>query len=331
MLTLYADRGRRRDNVTDPDTAALPPDAIWLDLENPTASERAFVERVTGVTLPSRDALVEIEASSRLSIEDDVLYLSATALLGVQAGDPHTAPFGFVLNRDRLITVRFTPLPAFASFADQLVAGKRQMSCSAALFAGLLDAIVDRIADTLERLGADLDAVSHRVFHARAANTDKLARARPEEENLRDTLRQVGGGGDLTAKIRECLLGLARIVPYVEAHGAEWIPAETRPHLASVRHDIASLNDYDAYLTNQVQFLLDATLGLINIQQNNIIKVLTVVSVVGVPPTFLASLYGMNFKNIPEYDWSWGYPYALCLMVVSAIGPYLWFKWRGWL
>jgi len=331
MLTLYAVAPGRRDIVTEPETASLPPATIWIDLDNPTPAERAFVERATGIDLPTHDDLVEIEASSRLAIENDVLFLSSTALVGVQAGDPHTTPLGFVLRHDLLITIRFATLPALASFADVVLAGKRQIPCSAALFAGVLDAIVDRIADTLERLGSELDAVSHRVFHARTASSDTIVKARPEEQNLRETLRQVGRAGDLTSKIREGLLSLGRIVPYVETHGAQWIPAETKPHLVSLRHDIASLNDYDAYLSNQAQFLLDATLGLINIQQNNIIKVLTVVSVVGVPPTFLASLYGMNFKNIPEYDWSWGYPYALTLMVISAIGPYLWFKLRGWL
>ncbi|HVJ56178.1 MAG TPA: magnesium transporter CorA family protein [Aliidongia sp.] len=331
MLTLYSVEGRRREVVTDPANAPLPPDIIWIELDNPTEAERAFVQRTTGIDVPVKEDLVEIEASSRLSVEDDVLYLSATALTGVQAGDPHTTPLGFVLTEKHLITTRFAALPSMAGFAEQITTGKKPPPCSAALFAGLLDAIVDRMADILERLGAELDMVSRRVFHARAASSDKVDRARPEEENLRETLGQIGKAGYLTAKIRECLLGFARIVPYVEAHGGAWIPDETKPHLASVRHDLASLNDYDAYLSNQVQFLLDATLGLINIQQNNIIKVLTVVSVVGVPPTFLASLYGMNFKNIPEYDWSWGYPYALCLMVVSAIGPYLWFKFRGWL
>ncbi len=129
----------------------------------------------------------------------------------------------------------------------------------------------------------------------------RSSRRPPEEANLRETLRKVGRIGDTTSKIREVLLGFARIVPYVEANGDDWLPREVKPHLVSLRRDIMSLNDHDSYLTNKTQFLLDATLGLINIQQNNIIKVLTVVSIVGVPPTFIASLYGMNFKSIPSW------------------------------
>jgi magnesium transporter len=110
----------------------------------------------------------------------------------------------------------------------------------------------------------------------------------------------------------------------------EWLPADVKQRLETVRQDVASLSDYDAHLTNKVQLLLDATLGMINIEQNNIIKVLAIVSVVGIPPTLVASMYGMNFKNMPELDWAWGYPYGLAVIAISAILPVLWFKWRGW-
>ena len=159
-----------------------------------------------------------------------------------------------------------------------------------------------------------------------AANTAAPAR---EAADLRAILRRVGAGGDLVSKIRDSLLGLARIVPYVA-----WrrLAARCRAsrRLETMRHDIISLNDYDAHLVNKVQLLLDATLGLINVEQNDIIKVLTVVSVVGVPPTLVASMYGMNFKYMPELAWSWGYPYGLALIALSAVAPLLWFKWRGW-
>ena len=119
-------------------------------------------------------------------------------------------------------------------------------------------------------------------------------------------------------------------MPYVENNGAAWLPPEATSRLQTLRQDIYSLSQYDEHLTNKLQLLLDATLGLINIDQNNIIKVLTVVSVVGVPPTLVASMYGMNFHNMPELAWSWGYPYALALIALSAVAPLLWFRWRGW-
>ena len=330
MLTFYSAAGTGEIAV-DLGGSTLPPATIWIDAKSPDDAERDYILRATGIEAPTRDELQAIEASSRLSVADGVLYLSATALVGVRQGDPHTTPLGLVLKHDLLVSVRFEELPALSSFVDHLKCPTRPAPCADAFLAGMLDAIVDRAADRLEQLGAELDSVSHRVFHAQAANSGGVAAPRPEEENLRQTLRQIGRAGDLTAKIREVLLGLGRIVPYIEAHAGPRIPPEVTPHFVSLRHDIHSLNDYGTSLTNQTQFLLDATLGLINIQQNNIIKVLTVVSVVGVPPTFLASMYGMNFKGIPEYDWSWGYPYALSMMLVSAVGPYLWFKFKGWL
>jgi magnesium transporter len=148
--------------------------------------------------------------------------------------------------------------------------------------------------------------------------------------SLRVLLRRVGHNGDLVSKIRDSLLGISRMVPFVLSLGGEWLPGDVKPRLETVRQDVASLNDYDEHLANKVQLLLDATLGMINIEQNNIIKVLAVVAVVGVPPTLVASMYGMNFKFMPELDWAWGYPYGLAVIAVSAILPLLWFKWRGW-
>jgi magnesium transporter len=192
---------------------------------------------------------------------------------------------------------------------------------SGGLFIGLLETVVDRMADVLEHVGGELDGVSHQVFQpAKEAG----------ETDLRATLQSLGRAGDLLSKIRDSLLGIGRIVPFVAGLTAEWMPAEIKPHLKTLRNDIASLNDYDSYLNTKVQFLLDATLGLINIEQNNIMKVLTVVSVVGVPPVLIAGIYGMNFKAMPELDWAWGYPYAIVLMVVSALIPLVWLKRRRW-
>jgi magnesium transporter len=175
-----------------------------------------------------------------------------------------------------------------------------------------------------------LDTLSHRLFRTRSiGGGDRLTRAQ-ENTTLRSILRRLGASGDLASKIRDSLLGIGRIVPYVENSGASWLTSEAMSHLRTLRQDIYSLSQYDEHLTNKLQLLLDATLGMINIDQNNIIKVLTIVSVVGVPPTLVASMYGMNFHNMPELDWSWGYPYALALIALTAIAPLAWFKWRGW-
>ena len=141
----------------------------------------------------------------------------------------------------------------------------------------------------------------------------------------------MGAAGDLIGKVRETLLGIGRIVQFVTLNASEWFGHDQKARFKTLNADILSLNEYDAHLFNKVQFLLDATVGLIGIEQSNKFTVLTIVSIVGIPPTFIASLYGMNFEHIPELHWAWGYQYALVLMLVSAITPLVWFRWKGWM
>jgi magnesium transporter len=327
MLSLYKCDG----TLVSSDLAAtsLPADVVWVDLLDASAEEVAFVERLTGLRMPSFEDLSEIEASSRLYVENGALYMSAPLVHRGDAERPEPTAVGFILMRDRLVTVRFKPLVAFATFSQTLVRPDAPYSTSASVFAGLTEAIVDRIADVLEIIAADLDALSHRLFRVLPGGARAQRPAR-EQADLRHALQRVGRAGDASSQIRDALLGIARIVPFAAIHGVDWISAEVKTELETVRHDVASLSDYDTHLLNKVQLLLDATLGLINVEQNNIIKVLTIVSVVGVPPTLVASMYGMNFKRMPELDWVWGYPYGLTLIFLSAVLPILWFKWRGW-
>jgi magnesium transporter len=324
MLVLHARGGEIRNSPEDLAAADLPPDVVWIDLLQPTAEEIAFVECATGLKLPSFEDLLEIESSSRLRSVEGALYLSAPLVYRTAAEDPQATPVGFILTPERFITVRFETPTAFATAAE------RAYSTAYEAFACLMETIVDRIADILERIAGELDDVSHRLFRAGPVETGSNRWPARADADLRVILRRVGRSGDLASKIRDSLLGIGRIVPYVENTAAAWLPTEAKSRLDTLREDIYSLGQYDEHLTNKLQLLLDATLGLINIDQNNIIKVLTIVSVVGVPPTLVASMYGMNFRHMPELDWAWGYPYGLALIAVSAIAPLLWFKWRGW-
>lgn len=330
MLTLYHSRAGHGERPSDLAGASLPANVAWIDLINPEPDELAFVERATGLHVPSIEDLSEIESSSRLRNQNGAIYLSAPVVYRSDADQPLTTPVGFVLTRERLITVRFAELTAFRTFIDRDLADETDPLTSAAVFAGLMDAIIDRLADVLEMIAAELDGLSHRLFRNPVA---ELAAQRPparESADLRIILRRVGASGDLASKIRDSLHGIGRIVPYVATLAADWLPAGVKPRLDTVRQDVLSLADYDGHINNKIQLLLDATLGLINVEQNNIIKVLTIVSVVGIPPTLIASMYGMNFKIMPELNWSWGYPYALALIALSAVLPLLWLKWRGW-
>ena len=331
MLTLHTCVANESAAIADLGAPALPANVVWVDLLNPAAAEVSFVERATGLQVPTLIELSEIESSSRLRTEKDALYLSAPIVFRGEFCEPAATSVGFVLRHDLLTTIRFADLEVFRTFGESPAKPGAVHPSSAGAFVGLIEAIVDRTADVLESIGADLDAVSKRIFRANSAQSPMRRRPAREDADLREILRKVGRAGDLAAKIRDSLLGLGRMVPYVTSLGEKWLPAEVKPHLETVRQDIGSLNDYDTHLTNNVQLLLDATLGLINIEQNNIIKVLTIVSVVGVPPTLVASMYGMNFRHMPELDWAWGYPYGLALVALSAILPLLWFKLRGWL
>jgi magnesium transporter len=330
MLTLYSRNGTTVAAPEHGAAAKLSDEVVWIDLLRPDKSEVELVEYMTGLDMPSFEELSEIESSSRLRAENGVLYLSAPLLHRGDGDDPKSAPVGFVLCAERLITIRFEALTPFTTFEQSFGRAAAPLHSATEVFAGLVESIVDRAADALEGIAEELDRLSHHLFRAQPIHRHGKHHPARNEAQLRNSLRVVGHSGDLVSKIRDGLLALARIVPFVTSNGAAWIQPELKPRLETVRQDIASLSDYDSHLVNKVQLLLDATLGLINIEQNNIIKVLTVVSVVGVPPTLVASMYGMNFKMMPELEWAWGYPYALTLIALSAILPLLWFRRRGW-
>jgi magnesium transporter len=304
----------------------LPADVIWIDLVNPTPEESAFVESQRKVRIPSIEALRGIESSSRLAVDHDVIYLSVPAVAAGDTPDAHQTPAGFILNENLLITIRFAPLSTFDTVAEQ-VKQEKALQSATAVFAALLEAMVDRGADVLERLGAELDKVSKSVFRGDPSRPRHTVRS---NNSLRRALTAVGMTGDRLALARDALLGVSRVAPYVLSLRKAWITPEMQARLEAVNKDILSLNDYEGQLSNKVQFLLDAILGFISIQQNDIFKVLTIVSVVGIPPMLVAGIYGMNFKYMPELDWVAGYPFGLAMIILSAFIPLAWFRWRGW-
>ena len=295
--------------------------AVWIDLRSPSEDEISEVEAATGLNIPSRDDVSAIEASSRLQRIGKALYLSAPLLVAGEAA--HLSPVGLVLTPERLITLRFDKFGAFDLAAGHMTSDPDVTGFGA--FTCLFESIVDKLADGLELLGAELDHVSHNVFHQKS-----YRRGAASESIQRQTLAKVGRIGERLSQVRDVLLSVGRIVPFVlEVRQAD-TPEPIAARLKAVRQDIVSLNDYEAHLAGKVQFLLDAVLGFINISQNDIFKVLTVWSIVGIPPTLLAGIYGMNFKFMPELNWAWGYPFGLAVILISALVPLAWFKWKGW-
>jgi len=310
------------------DATTIPSDVSWIDAERPDARDIAFLERTLGIEVPTLETLSEIETSSRLRSEKDWLYLSIPMIHRADGLMPALTPLGFVLSKDVLLTVRFKHMKAFDKVPETISRCPAQAGGPGALVA-ILEVIVDHAADVLAGAGGDLDCLSEQIFGTNHA-TPRRHKPREDGEQLRLVLRKVGRNGDLTSKIEDLLLGMARMVPYVAANAAPYLESSIRAKLKSLQRDIASLNDYETHLTDKTHFLLDATLGLTNIDQNNIFRILTVVSVIGIPPTFFASMWGMNFKNIHEYDWTYGYEFGLFIIAVSALIPIIWFKWRGW-
>ena len=328
MLTLHTGAAPAGTSHADDSSGRL--SVVWFDLLDATAEEIAEVEHATGLHIPVRDELSEIETSSRLRVVGDALYLSTPLVYRTEpARTPGSTPVGFVLTRSFLVTVRYAKLTAFTMFAERMAAEPASDGPSA--FVGLTDAIVDRMADVLETVGAELDQISHHIFSDQTREVSKLRRPVNEDANLRVILRRIGHAGELTSKIRDGLLGVGRILPFVTTMRPAWFGGDLARRLETQRQDMVSITDYEAHLINKVQFLLDATMGLIGIAQNNVFKVLTVVSIIGIPPTLIAGIYGMNFKNIPEYDWAFGYQYGIAMLILSAVVPWVWIKWRGWL
>jgi magnesium transporter len=267
----------------------------------------------------------EIEVSSRLYVENGARYMTATMMCQADTPNPKTTAVTFILAGRRLVTVRYDEPRPFT-----LISNKLARLCSATItgegvMMELLDAVIDRAADILERIGAEVDQVSRDIFETAGASTDR-------SRSYNDILKSIGRRGDLTSKVRESLVSIGRLLLFLanEAESLRW-PKDTRLQLQSMQRDVVSLSDHATYLSNKITFLLDAMLGVVTIEQNNIIKMFSIAAVVLMPPTLVGTVYGMNFKHMPELSWTFGYPLAISLMLVSAILPLWFFKWRKWL
>jgi magnesium transporter len=300
--------------------------AAWVDLLDPTAEESAAFESAFGLRVPTKEQVAEIEATSRQRAEHDALYMTAPLLYALE-NEPWTfAPTGFVLAKRVLLTVRSSKLVAFHTVTKELeTSGSME---PAQIFVRLLEASIDRMADLLEATGRDLDDASHHIFQPEQPKESRLSR---ETTKLRRLMIHTGRVSERMSRIHYTLVCLDRMAKFTVERGRDWLAADTVHRLQTACSDIHSLVQFSEGLVARVQLLQDAASGIINIDQNQVIKILTIASIVGIPPVLIAGIYGMNFKGVPEYDWAWGYPYALTLIVVSALVPLIWFKWKDWI
>ncbi len=297
--------------------------AVWWDLLNPTREEEQELESCLGLELPTKEDMQEIEATSRLYSENGGHFMTALVPSQTDGDNTVAAPVTFILTGGRLITIRYTEPRAFTVFPAR--AGKSDLGLSdgVSVMFGLVEAIVDRIADVLERVEREIDETSNRIFG--------LGHGEPAKDaGWQTVLTSIGRKGALTSRMRASLATLERMLAYLGPR-KDHATVSAGEQLAALAVDVRSLTDHAGFIDQKISFLLDATLGMINIDQNNTIKVLSVVSVVFLPPTLVASIYGMNFDIMPELNWPFGYPLALAAMVLSGVLPFWVFKRRGWL
>jgi len=314
-------------NTPSDQTAAKPsaPKAerfpVWVDLHAPTSEEIHEIEERFGIEMPTREEMQEIELSSRLYEEDGALFMTVSVLTKATTDVPQTTAVTFILVKKTLITVRYADPVPFKTFIRRVKRSPSLANTAEAVLFGLLEQIVDRLADLMEQTALDLENLSNQVFISPNSESS--------DRDHRETLRQIGRTGNLSGKAKDSLLNLHRLGLFLSTQAR--LKKDAKARLKILSRDIVSITEHANFIANKVTFLLDATLGMISLEQNNIIKIFSVAAAAFLPPTLIASIYGMNFEFMPELGWEFGYPVAIGLMVLSAVLPLLYFKRKGWL
>ena len=328
MLRCFAiEAGALRPLALDP-AGGLPAEAVWLDLVGPTLEEERFLEQALGIGIPTREEAGGIQVSDRLAARDGALYMSA--LVPAPGHAAALLPVTFVRAGDRLITVRYGSVDALDPFIAHYTGGQTAARDAGDLFAGLLETVVDRIDDALATIVTELERLSRGIFHHPAAVARRAGRRPPLGKRIRrleGVIEDLGTQHEHAGRLRACLQSLIRLAAFSGEHADEALHGR----LHAIETDLRAVAEHNGQLTADMEFMLDATVGLIDLQQNKVIYILSIVGVVLTPPVVVASVYGMNFQYMPELAWPYGYGWALGLMLVSAVGPYLAFKLKGWL
>jgi len=314
-------------SIIEAEAGTIPAGATWIDLEEPTRDEERLVEKVIGLEVPTPEDLAEIEPSSRLYELNGALYMTMSVLFGITEGKPTSCPIGFVLAGEKLVTVRYaTPKPV-KIFIEHVRREPAIAQHAAGVLVRLLDAIIDRLADELENSGREIEQISHGIFR------ENMDERRIPAHRLTALLTRIGRAQSLLARIRETAVSTSRLLSFLHGSGALKTEAReaARNHATSLSMDVTSLMEHSTFLGDNLTFLLDASLGLISVEQNAAMKVFSWVAVVLMPPTLIAGIYGMNFHKFPELSWSYGYPMAIGLMVLSAVLPFAVLKRMGWI
>jgi len=315
MITFYKLHEKSLIGVQASSCAPLPSDALWIDLLNPTPEEKLLVSRTYNQLLPSAEDVQEIEASSRFFVDEQGLHIRSYFLF--QFPDRfENVTMAFILNQGRLFTIRHEKFESIHVFKQRAATGAIKIKDNFDLLFSLFEIKVDRLADRLELLQSEIDNISQDVYDG-------------DNRNLEQIVLRLGSLQDTNDKVRLGMHDMQRLFSFFKRSGYDL--KKNLPILQSLIEDIDSLVQYSTFLFDKSDSLLNVTIGLISSEQNKIIRIFSIISVVFMPPTLVASLYGMNFDTMPELHWPHGYLFALLLMLVSAIMPYLLFRHKGWL
>ena len=297
----------------------LPQDTVWVDLVEPTRDEELRVEESLGLLLPTREEMEAIEPSSRLYQESGATFITAFLLINADTDQPDTAPVTFVLTNGKLVTIRYGEPRAFKIFVTKAERTPALCPNGVSTFLNLLDAVVDRTADVLERVADDVDGISRSVF------------AQPSQDDFQNCLYKLGRAQALNAEIRDSLSSLVRATGFAMLAPQVAEDTEHSEHLVTVNRDVQSLSQQSDALSNNIGFQLNAALGFISIQQTRTARAFSIIALLFLPPTLVASNYGMNFEHMPELHWKFGYLWALGLMVASVVISLLLYRRKRWL
>ncbi|HEX8048390.1 magnesium transporter CorA family protein [Rhizobium sp.] len=325
MITAYCSDCTSLELANLSTLAQLPDNAVWIDMVEPSREEETNIERLLGLEVPTREDMKDIEPSARLYVENDAVFLTASLLWKADTNLPMLTDVAFILTGHRLVTIRYARPKSFALFIAALQRIPQDRLTGISLLAKLLETIIDRTAEVLEQTVAGIDILSAHVFG------DRVKKIRRPANYLEEKLKDIAGYHRTISKVRDSLSSLSRLLTFLNTIPAMQQDKEAKELCRNVSRDVQSLSEHASFVAGNITFLLDASLGLINIEQNSIIKIFSIASVVFLPPTLVASVYGMNFELMPELHFAYGYPASLLLMVISAIVPFFFFRWKGWL
>ena len=323
MLTIYDTTGHSL--LKHNETAPMTKDTVWYDLLDPTQDEDHFVEKALGISVPTRAEMREIEASSRFYQEGGASYMTAFVVHNIEDGVPTGSAVTFILSGNALVTVRYAAPKAFPMFLQRVAKGDASCGSGAAIMIGLIETLIESKADLIELIQDRADRIARSIF-------DHAGTRRRGENKLEVLLKGTGTQGDTVARAQESATSLERVLHFFDIAACERnCDSKILQRIKTAEKDLDSLMENMRFLSTRMNFLLDATLGLISNEQNQIIKLFSVMAVMLMPPTLVASVYGMNFEHMPELKWLEGYPIALGMMFLSALIPYLYFRSKRWL